>query len=408
MKKEIVIFAGDYNPYPSPNGVCIKNLVEKWKEKYNITIIAYNQDNGKKYRHEDGIDYIYINTLSNKINNYARSKNDFFSKMLKGMCRLWRGVKTMFSWLRYDGYYYRACVQEIKKLRKQKNIDYIMGVCYPFSSIYAAYKCKEKYGIDYITYILDVYSNAKNLRKVCISKKYFENKDIEVEQKILANAKNNYVSEGFVNASVYQFVLNNDIRHTIVGFPILKREQELGVVSTDSNCQIFYAGTFVKGVREPNAMMKLFDYNIEGIKLKLCTTGEYQDILYNWAKNIDNVEYMGSVERNLAQSMMKESHILLNVANLNSHQIPSKIFEYFQTGKPIVNLYADEHGKKLFENYPLVLNIAQDNVTKRSAEQLKEFCIKNKTQRVPIENVLENYQNYSIEHIQAIMEQTLE
>lgn len=58
-----------------------------------------------------------------------------------------------------------------------------------------------------------------------------------------------------------------------MGFPILKCEQELDAVSTDSNCQIFYAGTFVKWVREPNAMMKLFEYNIEGIKLKLCTTG---------------------------------------------------------------------------------------------------------------------------------------
>ena len=155
-KKNIVVFGGDYYPYPSQNGVCLQNLIIGWKNYANITVIAYNQDNGEKYRTIDGIKYVFINSPSNKLYNKFRFDKSRKAKFILGILRIWRGLKTALFWLRYDGNYYRKCIRETNKLVKKGEADVILAACYPFSAIYAAYKCNKKSGIEYITYILDV------------------------------------------------------------------------------------------------------------------------------------------------------------------------------------------------------------------------------------------------------------
>lgn len=402
MKKHLVIFAGDIYPNPSPNGVCIKNLISGWQDVFDITIIAYNQDNGPKYRTENGINYIYINSLSTYIQNAMRKKSAFTGKIADKLMRVWRGVKTSLLWLRYDGYYYKGCLRETAKLNKEKRVDCIIAACYPFSAIYAAFVCKQKYNIDYITYILDVYSNAGNLRKFCFFKKLYERKDRNQELNILKNAKTNFLSEGFLNADVYKDVTEEKIKHKIVGFPIIRNKRNDSAQEKVEKINLFYGGTFVKGVREPFGLMNFFSETIPDIKLTLCTTGDYQEIIYNWAKDLPNVEFLGTVDRATAEERKNKSDILINVSNLNAHQIPSKIFEYFQSGKPVINFYSEASFNKLFDKYPLVLHIPQDGNNQEFLRDFYIFCNTYKHSRVPLQDVLDSYKEYSVEYLKGI------
>lgn len=410
-KKELVVFAGDYYPYPSQNGVCLRNLLERWKDKMNVTVIAYNQDNGDKYRTIDGINYIFINSCPMNLQNRCRYKKDKFHKALAFLLRLWRGVKTAIFWLRFDRKYYYGCLEETTKLSREKKIDTVLAACYPFSATYAAYQCKRRLGIDYVTYIMDVYSQAVNLRKFCLFRKRYEKKDRGEELAVLRNAKMNYLSEGFVNTDVFKQVEAEGVAYEIVGFPIIgdeEVEKEYSRKPTD-DVTLFYAGTFVRGVREPDAVMDIFSREaLKKFKVTLCTTGNCQDELLQWAKKHDNVDFRGTVNRETASDLSANSDILINVDNLNSHQIPSKIFEYFATGKPIVNFYTDENNNKIFDGYPCVLHIPQKGITDADAERLYAFCIANKGKRVSAKEVRQNYKQYTIEYLEKLMSDKIE
>lgn len=407
-KKEIVIFAGDYFPFPSPNGVCLKNITDVIKDEFKITIIAYNQDNGKKNRSIDGVDYIFISSPSMRLYNVCRFKKGFLYKALSAFLRLIRGLKTAFFWLRFDRKYFLKCISETKKLCKTKKIDAIVAACYPFSAIYAAYKCKKKLGIDYITYILDVYSEAKNLRKVCLFKKAYKKKDAKKEMTVFENAKMNFLSEGFLKAKAFGQIKEKGIPYQIIGFPLIGEERILAEKEkTDKEIRLFYAGTFIKGVREPNALMKVFSMSeTEKLRLTICAVGDCNDELEKWAKPLHNVDFKGSVGRKEANALAEQANFLINVANLNEHQIPSKIFEYFQTGKPIINFYNEEKQNEIFGGYGAVFNIPQKQ-PEMYAKALVDFCGKYKDKTVPIETVKKNYRQYTIKHISDLFKKEL-
>ena len=220
-KKKLVIYAWNYRPYPSQNGVCLKNLLENWTNKFDITIIANNQDNGKKYFSENGINYIFVNSFLNRLQNSVRNKNGYFFKLLNKILRILRGIKTAFLWLRYENYYYKGCIKETKKILKNEKIDCILAASYPFSAIYAAYKMHMSNGIKYVTYILDDYCSAKNLRKICICPVKYKEKDRSETIKIMQQANCNFVSEGFIHSDIYKKTVQADIPIKTVGFPLL-------------------------------------------------------------------------------------------------------------------------------------------------------------------------------------------
>ena len=50
---------------------------------------------------------------------------------------------------------------------------------------------------------------------------------------------------------------------------------------------------------------------------------------------------MGRVSHTVAIQYMSEADFLLNIGNSISSMVPSKIFEYISTGKPIISIYSN-------------------------------------------------------------------
>lgn len=408
-KKNIVVFAGDIYPNPSPNGVCLSKLIDSLKEYYNFTIIMIDQSNTAKQLTIDGVEYINITCFTNRIQNYAVNKKGIVVKIFQVIAKLARGVKTAVTWMRYEGFYYRGCIHVIKRLLKNKKIDCIIAACYPFSAVYAAYVVKKKFAINYITYILDDYSSARNLRKICLFRNRFERKDVEAMKNLMLSAKVNFVTEGFLHSKIFADVKEN-VKSKIVGFPLLDAE----IKNISESCcheipQIVFTGSFVQGVREPNALMKLFSFDeVNKVKLTLCTRGNYQDVLAQWAQHRTNIDYKGTVSREVSMQMIESADILLNVDNMNLHQIPSKIFEYMQTGKPIINLYYYKEQKSLLSNYPNVIQIDQNDITDNSAKEVVKFCFANMGKTCDTALIYEKYKIYTKQYLTEIFKKEIE
>lgn len=72
----------------------------------------------------------------------------------------------------------------------------------------------------------------------------------------------------------------------------------------------------------------------------------------------------GKMPYDFAKGSMRRADILLNLANDNTNQIPSKIFEYISCRKPILNIYrnADDIGTKYLRDYPLAFNFDVNHI----------------------------------------------
>jgi len=79
-------------------------------------------------------------------------------------------------------------------------------------------------------------------------------------------------------------------------------------------------------------------------------------------------------------SLMCEADILINLGNQCVNQMPSKVFEYISTGKPVVNIHTldNDTSKRYLEKYPMALNIHEDeNLISQHIEQFQNFCVQN-------------------------------
>ena len=57
-------------------------------------------------------------------------------------------------------------------------------------------------------------------------------------------------------------------------------------------------------------------------------------------KNISkNIHFLGKKRKEDIIRIYQEADILVNIGNSIDNQMPSKIFEYISTGKPILNFY---------------------------------------------------------------------
>lgn len=102
----------------------------------------------------------------------------------------------------------------------------------------------------------------------------------------------------------------------------------------------------------------------------------------------------------IVRNMQIQADALLNIGNLCSNQLPSKILEYISTGKPIINFYKNKNCPtlQLLSGYP-ALNIDETlGQANADAEHLYEF-LSLLPKQLPFETVKSRYYIYTPEYV---------
>ena len=112
----------------------------------------------------------------------------------------------------------------------------------------------------------------------------------------------------------------------------------------------------------------------------------------------------GQVSSGEAAAAREAADFLINIDNTNPMQVPSKIFEYISTGKPIVNFVFDDASPILpyLADYPLCLTINLNRMEdggREAAERLSAFVRENRGKRIPFEEIRERYRACTPEYV---------
>ncbi|MFH1983060.1 MAG: glycosyltransferase [Pseudomonadota bacterium] len=145
---------------------------------------------------------------------------------------------------------------------------------------------------------------------------------------------------------------------------------------------LLYVGTLYSGIRSPRFLLEVFDAlppPRDGRRVELHFIGLVHDChaaFQSYVKRIGKTLFLhGEIAREAVAPVLREADILINIGNLTSYQLPSKLVEYVSLGKPILNLHKHPQDTSLsfLKGYPAALNMLETTDPTLAAGLLNDF-----------------------------------
>lgn len=389
IKKNILILCSAYFESTSANGVCAKNMAEEFVSNgHNVWVIATSQKSITKAVNGVMVFGIPSGLHARSISKYQQ-KSGFCGRILYTAVRGFWGFLSVFS---YPKNIDKSRIKKVKSLANQiikdNDITHILATSFPYDSIEVGLQFKKIYKekIRLVTYHFDLMFYPDNSNKLVYSFKRWRfinsfNEEIRIADRIL-----------LPESCTDEFESNKVIK---TGLPIYLTDKEIissDVVFSDKYINICYIGSLVSPNRDPKPVVEV----LEKVSVRL----PKPIMLHIWGKVVGNsllseikrspiVKYHGSIDNCYVQDIYMKSDFLLNIGNKIVYSLlPSKIFQYFASQKPIINFvqHPMDFSKKYFMDYGNTVfiwsyenNIDINNIVKDIQERI-DTCSNNKTE----------------------------
>lgn len=165
-----------------------------------------------------------------------------------------------------------------------------------------------------------------------------------------------------------------------------------------------FSGLIYAGIRDPRYTLRLFAPLLER-EAQLHLVGVRKEDLPEEHRALPAVCY-GRVPLERAQELMNGADVLVNIGNLMTNQVPSKIFDYIALGKPIVNICKNRGCPTLpyLEHYPLALNLfEEEDLLEEQQARLAAFLRERAMKRLTFAEVAERFEASTPRHCAAQM-----
>lgn len=198
-------------------------------------------------------------------------------------------------------------------------------------------------------------------------------------------------------------------RHKLVEaeFPgITKRISANTEISFAPNkVNLLFAGNFYEKIRSPKYLLDLMDVMPENICLTILG-GVYGNFSADISSHINQLcgegklRMLSAVPATQARAAMEKADFLVNIGNLVDNQLPSKLFEYFSTGKPVIHLQQipDCPCVPYLKRYENALILQEFVQVSANGKKLEEFC-RGKARVLPFSDVQSRFPDCTISHV---------
>lgn len=363
-RKNILIMGSSFLPKPTANGVCLINIAREYiKKGCNVFCIAAQDEGQAEYEVLEGI-HIYrvkkawFSSFHDKYSNGGK-----ISKTFEKAVHLIRNVCIIpffpnVSPVRAGKVYALA-----EKLINEKQIDTVIASFNPYEMIHAVLRLKKKFGsrvyctayyLDYLR--INKYSSAARIlynRKCARAQK----KDIRYLDRVIIpiTSKEEFEKQYGIHPNVDYLEL-----------PVYVNEAPVQMDSlpfTADTLNMAFVGSLNTWNRSPERLLKLLNAAREKYpNLKLHVWGNITntgDILGQYPF----VEYHGYTESKYIPTILKNADWVVNISNERDyHLVPSKIFQLFASGKPVLNYMFNRADVSIpyFEKYKNTYTVYDD------------------------------------------------
>lgn len=392
--KKILILCGHYADGRFSNSICVKNIAEAFVQSgCSVKVVAWGDEIKVVPISLNGVEITYVKEPQfQKVVEYFSTKGTFYRILFKILYVI-RYFLVLPFYPNNSPTTSRKFFIEAERLIKEYGINTVLATYTPYDGIWAGIKLKKKYGdiISFVTYHLDLMSSPDNTGlvrtyKIWKNRRAFK-KELKYADKILLPE----------SAEVEE---HPKIR--IVGFPLFTcaptKSTSTFVFPTDS-INLTYIGSLSTENRDPSMAIKTLEEVNKETKQRL--------VFHIWGfvgdkrcMDIINaspyVEYHGVVNNDEVGLLLLRSDFLVNISNKTTYKmIPSKIFQYFATGRPVIDFVNNKEdvSVEFFEKYQGALIVNEYNTDAANASKLVlSFVDVFKGERIgSVEEVFKNY-----------------
>lgn len=387
-KNNILILTSQCFEDAKADGICGKNLKSGFNNlNDNVYLLGYSKANKNDISNLDNNSYCFYHvkkSYKGKINSIKRLFKPFIDTKL------------------IDKYYKHG-----EEIIKSKNIDVIVSIYFPIETLLASIKLKEKYkrlkimlyevdsstDIDIINTIsekMKIYSYIRFMKKC-----YKKVDNILVMKSHLKHVKETYKNE-----------INDKL--SVFDVPVLLKKESYQMNKNKKTIDFVYGGSLNKNAYSPKPILDFFNLNIEKHEWRLhfYTRGDCEDIIRNVMNNDRRIISHGYVSVQELEEAQKNADFLLSIEHiLKSNSIPSKVFNYFALGKPIIHF---THKKGYFCNnyidkYPIGISVLCNDLEDNN-EKILNFIDNNKNKTIETEEVYKTFEMNTPEYSAKLIE----
>lgn len=376
--KSILFLSGHYGNGEYSNSICVKNLAEELvKEGHRPYVLAWkstqSQPDGEVV---NGVKVKYINeSLLYRLTEDFSNKNGLINKAFFLLIRIIRSLMGVLLYPNIDPFNSRLYFNLSQEIIESEKIDVVIATYSPYDGIAAGIKLKKFFEnkIKFVTYHLDLLNSPVNTGVIRKVKLFLNKKALEKEYK--------WADLILLPLSIER---TSNVKVRNVGFPLYLRDKncvESDVKFDKTAINITYIGSLTKNNRNPTralALLKSID-KVIGKRILIHVWGfldeECREII-----NTHGVFYHGVAENNKTMDILRKSDFLLNISNeVTYRMIPSKIFQYFASKKPILNFVKNEGDVSIpyFSAYSHTLIIYEKEEESINREYLERFIANN-------------------------------
>ena len=367
-KKKVLFTIQWYPSVFSANALCDENIIKALVEtdEYDITCLVYSTPDISKYETLNGVK-VYRFKKGNLWDAVIKAKKDptkKFSKFILLINRLFQRIKQLLLIPIYPIFEPVAVCKFARKavrLHQKEKYDIVISEHNGLDSLLAGYYLKkEDPNIKYVPIFWDPLYGKEPAKY--LPTQYSKSKQFKLERKII-----DYADKAVFMESMRAFHKNNGINYGDKGcylsFP--KLVKPIQALSQDDytiagKINIVYSGILNVPDRDPSAFLSILSESsfANEINLIFFCTGAGRNIIEDFKKKfVGNVIISSYIPLSVLKTVYQNADILLNIGGPNPTMIPSKIYDYMSSCKPIVSTYYidDDSSKPILENYPAAL-----------------------------------------------------
>ena len=368
----VIFLQNGYDPFPDANSICVQALVNELSfQKKDVKVVCAGF---KGYEDKFSKDERIIHVPTSKPVLFYME--NFWGKLKTIVCRF--AVIPLWP-IRFPSkvknFYKTVC--RIIDNNDSRNIT-VISVYKPAEMLEVGYRLKKKYPqIRFIIYNLD----GINPDILLFKSQLIQRKEIKWQLNRCRKADLIVQMEPHKNHFLHSDFSKYCNKTVFLDYPLIVDQKDninTNTRNSDFPIQLLYAGSFYKGLREPNyLLMWIKKLSLKkSVHLDLYTMNDFIDYLEKESREINSsisrYDYIPPYEMNIK---INQADYLVSVGNAKSDMVPSKIFTYMSACKPIIHFVSDDQDSCLYylNRYPLCLILDERDSVEQNVEKTLRF-----------------------------------
>lgn len=356
----------EYPPIPDPSGQIVRTLAEQLKKQgHYVDVIARDKSFHITDQKNGSVFWLKINAwerLYKRVNEAACPKIiKFVYKLATWMRKIILAI-NIHNFPNVEKKLTRNTVKLYQKSLSKNDYDIVIGFFRPYSCLEAAVEIAKKTSrakcvACYFDLVED--KSCPSFMPLALYKKLIDRGDryiFECCDNVMlpkaAKRKPNMLHDEYSKKIIFYefptFICNDT------------EEIATETIENKETIKFIFAGTLSKAKRNPLRLLNLLNNvakrnNQTIFQLDIFGGGDCFELINDYQR-VGNfvINIHGKVSKEKVKKYEQGSDFLINIMNQYSTLVPSKIFELFSTGKPIINVMtnSDDGSMEYFDKYP--------------------------------------------------------